>query len=168
MVVGSFVAAVALVAVLLWQARTARPAAAPGQKPLLLFCAAGLKLPVEAVAREYEQAFGVQVQLQYGGSGTLLSNLRVADVGDLFLAADESYINSARALGLLAETIPLARQRPVIAVARGNPKNIRTLDDLRRTDVRVAMANPEAASIGRTVREPCCSRPGNGPRWKSA
>jgi molybdate transport system substrate-binding protein len=124
-----------------------------GQKPLLLFCAAGLKLPVEAVAREYERTFRVQVQLQYGGSGTLLSNLRISDAGDLFLAAGESYVDSARALGLSAETIPLARLRPVIAVGRGNPKNIRTLDDLRRTDVRVAMANPEAASIGRTIRE---------------
>ena len=152
-VLGSLAAIAGLIALLLWQTRTARPAAAPGQKPLLLFCAAGLKLPVEAVAREYEKTFGVQVQLQYGGSGTLLSNLRITDAGDLFLAADESYIKSARALGLLAETVSLARQRPVIAVARGNPKNIRTLDDLRRPDVRVAMANPEAASIGRTVRE---------------
>jgi molybdenum ABC transporter molybdate-binding protein len=151
-VLGSLAAAAGLVALLLWQTRTPQPAPAAGQKPLLLFCAAGLKPPVEAVAREYEQTFGVQVQLQYAGSGTLLSNLRIADAGDLFLAADESYIKSARALGLLAETIPLARQRPVIAVARGNPKNIRTLDDLRRMDVRIAMANPEATSIGRTVR----------------
>ncbi len=82
-----------------------------------------------------------------------MSNLRITDAGDLFLAADESYIKSARALGLLAETVPLARQRPVIAVARGNPKNIHTLDDLRQPGVRFAMANPEAASIGRTVRQ---------------
>ena len=140
-VLGSLAVAAGLVALLLWQSH-ARPATAAGQKPLLLFCAAGIKPPVEAVAREYEQTFGVQVQLQYGGSGTLLSNLRVADAGDLFLAADESYIKSARALGLLAETIPLARQRPVIAVARGNPKNIRTLEDLRRADVRVGHGQP--------------------------
>jgi molybdenum ABC transporter molybdate-binding protein len=150
---GSLVVAAGLVAVLVWQTRTPQPAAGAGQKPLLLFCAAGLKLPVETVAREYEQTFGVPVQLQYGGSGTLLSNLRISDAGDLVLTAGESYVESAHALGLLAETIPLARLRPVIAVARGNPKNIRTLEDLRRTDVRVAMANPEAASIGRTVRE---------------
>jgi molybdate transport system substrate-binding protein len=152
-VLGSLAAIAGLIALLLWQTRPTRPAAGPGQKPLILFCAAGMKLPVEAVAREYEKTFEVQVPLQFGGSGTLLSNLRITDAGDLFLAADESYIKSARALGLLAETVPLARQRPVIAVARGNPKNLHTLDDLRRPDVRVAMANPEAASIGRTVRE---------------
>ncbi|MEI2724434.1 MAG: molybdate ABC transporter substrate-binding protein [Verrucomicrobiota bacterium] len=151
-VLGSLTAAAALVALLTWQSRTSQPARAASEKPLLLFCAAGIKPPVEAIAQAYESAFGIRVQIQYGGSGTLLSNLRVADTGDLFLAADESYMKSARDFGLLAETIPLARQRPVIAVAKGNPKNIRTLEDLRRTDVRVAMANPDAASIGRTVR----------------
>ena len=48
----------------------------------------------------------------------------------LYLAADESYIRLARQQGLLAEAIPLARMRPVVAVAKGNPKNVRTLDDL--------------------------------------
>ena len=43
--------------------------------------------------------------------------------------------------------------RPVVAVAKGNPKNIRTFDDLLREDVRVALANPDAASIGRTIQE---------------
>ncbi len=152
LVIGSLTVIVGLIALLQWQSRTSRPVAGAGGKPLVVFCAAGIKPPVEAVAREYEQTFGVRVQLQYGGSGTLLSNLRVADAGDLFLAADESYMKAAREFGLLAETIPLARMRPVIAVAKGNPRNIRTLEDLQRTDVRVAMANPDAASIGRTVR----------------
>ena len=152
LVIGSLAVIAGLIALLQWQSRTSRPVTGVAEKPLLVFCAAGIKPPVEAIAHEYERAFGVRVQLQYGGSGSLLSNLRIADSGDLFLAADESYMKSAREFGLLAETIPLTRMRPVIAVAKGNPRNIRTLDDLRRTDVRVAMANPEAASIGRTVR----------------
>ena len=121
-------------------------------KALLVYCAAGVKPPVEAVAGEYEKACRQQIHLQYGGSGTLLSNLRVAKSGDLYLAADESYVKAAREFGLVAEVIPLARQRPVIVVGKGNPKNIRTVNDLRRDGVRVALANPDAASIGRTVR----------------
>ncbi len=151
-VIGSLAISAGLIALLLRQSGISPPVAAAGHKPLLVYCAAGIKAPVEAVAHEYQRAVGVQVQLQYGGSGTLLSNLRVTRTGDLFLAADSSYIASARALGLVGEQIPLARQRPVIAVARGNPRNIRTLDDLQRKDLRVAMANPDAASIGRTVR----------------
>ena len=121
-------------------------------EPLVFFCAAGVKLPVEAVAKEYEDEYGVKIQLQYGGSGTLLSSLRVAEVADLYLAGDFSYIDIARENGLLAEAIPLAFMRPVIAVKKGNPKNIRTIDDLLKPGVKVALGNPDAASIGKQTR----------------
>ncbi len=131
-------------------AATGAPAAAPS---LLVYCAAGLKPPVEAVARDYERQYRVPVQIQYGGSGTLLANLRVARRGDLFIAAEDSYVTLARSNQLLAEVLPLARQTPVLVVPRANPKRIRSLADLARPDVALALANPEAAAIGLVVRE---------------
>lgn len=121
-------------------------------EPLLLYCAAGLKPVVESVIREYEAASGHRVQVQYGGSGTLLSNLKVARVGDLFLAADDSYLGIARSNRLVVEVIPLARMKPVIAVAKGNPKKILNLGDLMRPDVHLVLPNPDAAAIGKAVR----------------
>jgi len=59
---------------------------------LTLYVAAGIRRPVEALLREYEQAYGVRTQVQYAGSGTLLANLEVARKGDLYIAADESFI----------------------------------------------------------------------------
>ncbi len=146
-VLGSAVAFAALVFLLLWK---------PGghnqqvsSQPLVLYCAAGVNPPVAEVVKDYQDQLGVTVSVQYGGSGTLLSNLRVAQTGDLYLAADASYIEIARAQGLIAETIPLATQRPVIATARSNPKKIQSAQDLLRANVRVALGNPDAASIGK-------------------
>jgi len=119
---------------------------------LLFYCAAGMKAPVEAAAKQYEAEYGIAIQLQYGGSGTLLSSLEVSGVGDLYLAADTSYIEIAEGKDLVAETIPIALQRPVIAVMKGNPKGIRGIDDLLRADVRVALANPDAASVGKVTQ----------------
>lgn len=147
---GSGLAVVGLV-LLLVLGRPGRPGPTTETKPLVLFCAAGLKPPVEAVAKAYEQEFGISVQVQYGGSGTLLANLTVADRGDLFLAADDTYLELARSNGLLAEVVPLARLTPVIAVARGNPRGVRGPDDL--PSLPVALANPEAAAVGRTARD---------------
>lgn len=118
---------------------------------LMVYCAAGLKPPMEAVARAYEKEYGIPIELQYGGSGTLLSSLKVAGRGDLFLAADDSYLRLARSNGLVAETLPLASMRPVIGVAKGNPQRIRGLADFAR--VRVALANPDAAAIGQVTRD---------------
>lgn len=123
-----------------------------------VFCAAGIKKPVEAAAVDFEKETGVRVELQYGGTGTLLSQLRVAAVGDLFIAADEGSLGDARKLGIIREVLPLARQHVVIAVARGNPKGIASLDDLEKEGVRLALPNPEAASIGKVARRLLGSR----------
>ncbi len=130
-----------------------RPAAQAGTAPLIVYCAAGLKAPIEAAARAYEQETGAAIQLQYGGSGTLLSNIRVTKSGDLYIAADESYITTAKHDDLLAETIPLARQHPVIVVQKGNPKGISSIDDLLRPDVSFALPNPDAASVGKLTKK---------------
>lgn len=127
---------------------------------LTVYCAAGLKKPVEALARQYEQETGIPVSLQFGGTGTLLTQLRVAGKGDLFLAADEGSMEEARQMQVIREVLPVALQHPVVAVARGNPKNIRTLDDLLRPDVRLALTNPEAASIGKVTQRLL------GPKWQ--
>lgn len=129
------------------------PAAHAAKKePLLVYCAAGVKRPVEAAAQAYEKEFGIPVQLQYAGSGTLLSSLRVAKTGDIYIPAEGSYVTAGQEFGLVREVIPLANQYPVIVVPKGNPKNIYSVADLLRKDVTVALANPEAAAVGQTVK----------------
>ncbi len=122
-------------------------------RPLVVFCAAGLRAPVEAAARGYREAYGVEVQLQYGASNTHLAAIQATGIGDLYLPADDSYARAASEKGLLAEVLPLARMKPVLAVRKGNPKQVRSLDDLLARDLHVAQANPEAAAIGKVSRE---------------
>jgi len=146
-VLGSAAVFAALVLLLVWTPGMRRPQGV--QPPLVLYCAAGVNPPVAEIVKDYQNELGVTVSVQYGGSGTLLSNLRVAQTGDLYLAADASYIHIARQQGLIAETIPLATQRPVIATAKGNPRKIQSAQDLLREDVRIALGNPDVASIGK-------------------
>lgn len=132
---------------------SSRPATRTGSRPLLVYCAAGVRKPVEAAAKQYEREYGVAVQLQYGGSQTLLTNAKLANTGDLYIPGDASYLDLARKEGLLAETVPLATMRPVLAVRRGNPGAIRTVDDLARDGVRVGLADPKAAAVGKVVKD---------------
>jgi molybdate transport system substrate-binding protein len=156
---GSAVALAALVAALYWlptgdagpAAGSTRPSSSTGS--ILVYCAAGVRKPVEAAARAYEREHGVRVQLQYGGSQTLLTNAKLANTGDLYVPADDAYVELARNEGLIAETAALATMRPVLAVRRGNPKSIRSLADLARDDVRIGLADPKAAAIGKVVAD---------------
>ena len=61
----------------------------PENRPLVVYCAAGMQKPMKAVAAAYEEEFGQRVELQFGGSNTLLANIEVAQVGDLYIPGDD-------------------------------------------------------------------------------
>lgn len=118
---------------------------------LVMFCAAGMKQPVTAIAEQYEKETGIKVQLQFAGSGTLLSSLEVAP-GDIYLAADSSYTDLAKEKGYVAETMLVAYMRAGFGVPKGNPKRLSQLTDVKREDLRIGIGNPDAASIGKFTR----------------
>ncbi len=119
---------------------------------IVLFCAASNRAVMEAIREEYETEFGRSVQIQYGASQTLLSSIEVSGTGDLYLPADDSYLELAKQKSLAAETLPLAQMTAVVAVRKGNPKSIKTFDDLLRDDVQLVQASPDAAAIGKLTR----------------
>src|SRR5689334_18179838 len=122
--IGSLVVFGILVALLISTSK--KPTTALSKEPIVVYCAAGIKLPVEAAAKEYESAYGVPIQLQYGGSQSLLANIEIAKTGDLYLPADESYITLARSKTLIDEVIPLAEIHAQLAVKKGNPSGVKT------------------------------------------
>lgn len=149
-------ATLVLLLLLIWQLyRFVTPSTTVGDSshPILMYCAAGLRLPVEKIVSEYQRELGVQVEVQYGGTNSLLNQLEVAKTGDLFLAADASALDLAHDRSLVAESIPVAIQHPVIVVSPGNPHQIRSTADLMRSDIRTAMGNPDQAAIGTVVRD---------------
>jgi molybdate transport system substrate-binding protein len=155
----SAVLMVVLVASLLVLSRRPRE---PGARDLFVFCAAGLRYPMQQIVAEYERECGVTVSLQYGGSNTLLSQLKVGGTGDLFLAADDSFIELAAEAGLTAEIIPLAQMRLVIVVRQDSTRTIESIDDILQPDLRVACANADAAAAGSITRE-CLEQSGHWP-----
>jgi len=130
------------------------------QPQLIVYCAVGLKNPCEQAANEFKRQHLGEISFQFGGTATLLSQVRVADSGDLYVAADQDALDDARMHGVIREVIPLLTQHPVVAVRTGNPKKIHTLEDLFRTDIKVAISNPETATVGKRTRTAL------GARWE--
>jgi molybdate transport system substrate-binding protein len=122
-------------------------------EPLLIYCAASSRAPVEAIVAEYQREFQIRLHVQFGASGTMLAGAKTSGQGDLFLPADDYTMELARRQDLVADVFPFAIMRPVLAVHRDNPQRIQGLADLRRDGVRLAQANPDAAAIGRLTRE---------------
>lgn len=122
-------------------------------EPVMLYCAASNRAVMDAIIAKYREECGRVINVQYGPSQTLLTTLEVSGQGDLFLPADSSYIDMAQKKELVEEVIPLAKMHAVVAVVKGNPKNIQTFEDLLKPEIKLVQANPDAAAIGKVVRD---------------
>ena len=157
------VAVVVLIGLIVWFMHN-RPQA-NAAKLLMVYCAAGLREPMAAVAEEYQKEFGVEVRCSYGASQAELVTLERAQNGDLYLPADESYVQITRQKGLVDAVMPIAVMRPVLAVRKGNPKSIKSLDDLLKSDVKLGQANPDIASPAHPTQIHSQSSPPSA-RWQ--
>ncbi len=122
-------------------------------KALTIFCAAGLRYPLDQIVDDYTAAYGRPVSVQYGGSNTMLSQLTVGKNADLYIAADDSYTQLAEERNMVRERFPLASQRPVIVVRKQDPLGITTVSDLPGKRIRYAVGDPEATAVGKKTKQ---------------
>ncbi|VGO15074.1 Putative binding protein [Pontiella desulfatans] len=119
-------------------------------KTVSLYAAAGLRDAVEVLRAGFSRQTGMEIEVDYAGSGVVLARVQKDPSADLFLPADVWYVDRLNELaGLVEESVPVAQLIPVLIVAKGNPKDITSVVDLTRPDVKTAMGNPKACQIGR-------------------
>lgn len=119
-------------------------------RELFIFAGAASKPPTEEAARAFEKKTGVKVHLTFGGSGFVLSQMTLAKKGDLYFPGSSDFMEIARKKGLV---FPESEKYvvylvPAINVQKGNPKGIKSLRDLNKPGLRVAIANPEGVCVG--------------------
>jgi molybdate transport system substrate-binding protein len=108
-----------------------------------VFAASSLK-PAFDKMREYLLGIhDVDLTFNYAGTQTLASQLIQGASGDVFASADTAHMDSIENAGLaVGPATVFAHNRLEIAVAKGNPKGIHTLNDLSRADLVVVLADP--------------------------
>ncbi|HPD56118.1 MAG TPA: molybdate ABC transporter substrate-binding protein [Smithellaceae bacterium] len=117
---------------------------------LFIFAGAASKPATEETAKAFEKKTGVKVNLTFGGSGFVLSQMALAKKGDLYFPGSSDYMEIAKQKGLV---FPESEKYvvylvPAINVQKGNPKGIKLLRDLIKPGLRVAIANPENVCVG--------------------
>ncbi len=125
-------------------------AAVGAAESLLVFAGAATQPPTTEAARAFEKKTGVKVDIAFGGSGYVLSQMKLARRGDLFFPGSSDYMEVAKRQGLVlpqTERI-LVYVVPAINVQKGNPHGIKGLKDLLQPGLRVAIANPEGVCVG--------------------
>ncbi len=119
-------------------------------KELLIFAGSASKPATEEIAKLFEQKNGVKVNIVFGGSGYVLSQMQLTKRGDLYFPGSSDFMELAKKKKLV---LPDSEKRVVylvsaINVQKGNPKHIKSLHDLAKPGIKVAIANPQGVCVG--------------------
>jgi len=120
------------------------------EQRLMVFAGAASKPPTEEAAKAFEKKTGAKVDIVFGGSGYVLSQMILSKKGDIYFPGSSDYMELAKKKGVVypeteRQVVYLV---PAINVQKGNPKNIKSLKDLTRPGLKVAIANPEGVCVG--------------------
>lgn len=120
------------------------------QKSLLVYAGSASQPPTEEAAKLFEEKTGVRIDLIFGGSGAVLSQMELAKKGDIYFPGSSDFMEKAKQKDLV---YPETEERicylvSAINVQKGNPKNIQSLEDLLKPGIKVAIANPETVCVG--------------------
>jgi molybdate transport system substrate-binding protein len=119
-------------------------------KELELFIGSASKPAAEDAAKEFEKLTGAKLLLHFGGSGKMLSDMKLSNRGDIYFPGSSDYMELAKREKLvIPETEKIVVYLiPAINVPKGNPKGIKTLDDLAKPGVRIGIARPDTVCVG--------------------
>jgi len=120
------------------------------EQRLMVFAGAASKPPTEEAAKAFEKKTGAKVDIVFGGSGYVLSQMILSKKGDIYFPGSSDYMELAKKKGVVypeteRQVVYLV---PAINVQKGNPKKIKSLKDLTRPVLKVAIANPEGVCVG--------------------
>jgi molybdate transport system substrate-binding protein len=122
----------------------AAPAAArPHAAKLTIFAAASLT--------DAFQELDAHETYSFAGSNALAAQIRLGAPADLFASASPKYTQELFRRGLVDKPVAFASNRLVLIVPRSNPARLRSVYDLARKGVRLAVAAP-AVPVGSYTR----------------
>jgi molybdate transport system substrate-binding protein len=126
------------------------PHGQPSSAKLLLFAGAASKPATEEVLNDFRIKTTAAIDAVFGGSGFILSQMELSRKGDLYFPGSSDFMEVAKKKNLVypeSEKI-VVYLVPAINVQKGNPKRIRSLKDLTKKGIRLAIANPEMVCVG--------------------
>lgn len=121
-----------------------RPAAGGVTGTITVLAAASLQEPFAELGRRFEaRQPGASVRFSFDASSTLARQVEAGAPADVLATADEASMAPVVDAGLVSTPVVFARNRLAILVAPDNPRRVRALTDLGRSDLVVVLCAPE-------------------------
>jgi len=105
-----------------------------------VFAASSLTESFKQIGKDFEAANpGSKVIFSFAASSTLATQINQGAPADVFASASPATMKSVTDAGNAGTPTVFVKNQLVIAVPKGNPKGIKTLNDLASADVKVAL-----------------------------
>lgn len=122
---------------------------------LHVFAGAGLRQPVDRLAKTFETRTGHRVFIDYGGSGQLLARIEASGQGDLYIPGSLFYIQKLQNADKIRSFRSIVQHTPVVGVNVKQTARVKAFKDLAQPGIRLAMGDPKAMALGRTAMTIC-------------
>jgi molybdate transport system substrate-binding protein len=120
------------------------PTSKPVTGELQVFAASSLTAAFTDIGRAFEKVNpGASVTFNFAGSSTLVTQIQNGAPADVFASADNSNIDKLVSAKIIeGSPTVFTKNRLMIVVPKGNPLRVKTLNDLSRSEVYVALGAP--------------------------
>jgi len=117
---------------------------------LVVLCGSSFVPPADELIKKFEAETGAKVVTSSAGSEDFLPLVKAGRKGDILITHDPylEYVKEANAHLADAQVGFVA---PVLAVAKGNPKGVKSIADLTREGLRVGLTDPQYSTCGEMV-----------------
>ena len=117
---------------------------------LMVLCGSSFIEPMEKLCAEFTAETGIKTATSVGGSEDLLPHVKLKVKGDIYVTHDP-FLDLTRDANALGDHVHVGFVAPVLAVQKGNPKGITSIDDLTKPNLKVALTDPQYSTAGELV-----------------
>ncbi len=118
---------------------------------LFVYCGAGMKVPFQEIADKFQEVSGCEMIVNFANAAQIQNQINTTKEGDFFIAGSKEELKPVEEL--VTESIDLVKHIPVLAVQKGNPKNILSLKDLTNEGVRLVLGDGDSTPIGKVANK---------------
>lgn len=120
------------------------------KQELVVLCGSSFPNPMGELCSQFTEQTGIKFATTVAGSENHLPLIKTAHKGDIFVTHDP-YLDYVSDANCLLDYVHVGYVSPVLAVQKGNPKGIRSIEDLTRPGLKIALSNPEYSTCGEMV-----------------
>ncbi len=117
---------------------------------LVVLCGSSFVPPTEQLYAEFSAKTGIKIVSTTAGSEDFLPLVKTGQKGDILVTHDP-YLDYVRDANALADHAQVGFVAPVLVVQKGNPKGIKSIEDLTQTGLKVALTDPQYSTAGEMV-----------------